>query len=63
MIRAEFNDDGIIYSRGEQVAEYDYADTVYIIEEVSENLVRILVNEGKAKGRILTVDKQLITVY
>lgn len=63
MKMAEFNRDGFVTSRGENISGYEYGDTVTIIGDISDNLVRVIINEGDSKGMIVTVDKNVITIY
>lgn len=63
MIRAEFNRDGFVTSRGEHVSGYQYGDTVTVLQDINDRLVRVIVNEGESKGLIVTVNKEEITIY
>lgn len=59
MTKTEFKDDGIIYSRGEKVCKYRAGDKVTILEEISEDLLNIIITEGEANGMVMAADKKL----
>lgn len=58
--KMEFINDGVIYSRGEEVSKYSSGDEVSLIENISDALVKVIVMNGESKGTFVTVDKVLL---
>lgn len=55
-----FKEDGLLYCRGEEAFTYTSEDKVSIMNEEYNGLVQIMFMEGKAKGQISYVDKNLL---
>jgi hypothetical protein len=63
MKTAEFKEDGIIYSRGEEVAKYRAGDSVTVLQDLTERLVQIVIMEGEFQGRIVSIDKTMLKYH